>query len=64
MMTFTRIPARDVRPGALLLIDHGRNKIVYAIRDVSEHAGTIKVIFTDDVPEHYGPDDMVWVAQR
>lgn len=65
MMTFTRIPARDVRPGALLMIEGEQNKLVIAIRDVVERVGTVELVPADDnIPVHYGRADMLWIAQR
>jgi hypothetical protein len=64
MMTFTQIPARDVRPGALLMTDIGNARIVVAIRDVVERFGTIELVPADAPSHHYGRADMVWAAQR
>ena len=67
MMTFIRIPARDVRPGALLQVDLGTTRIVVPIRDVVERFGVVEFTFADGrspLGTHYGRADMLWVAQR
>lgn len=65
MMTFTRVPARDVRPGALVMIDHDSVRVVFAIREVSESATTVSFTAADyDRPLCANRAELVWIAQR
>ena len=66
MMHFQQIPARDVRAGALFMIElGGKHRIVRAITNVSEVHGALQVRFAERIPPAIRTaNELVWIAQH
>lgn len=67
MMTFTKIPARDVRPGALLMLQDTDDTVRYvlAVRDVTEGFGTVTLHMAEaEQTATYDRADRLWIAQK
>lgn len=66
MITFIETEARNVRPGALVLIDYGNTRIARAVRDVEERASSVELTFADGDGRRmvYSNGAKLWAAQR
>lgn len=65
MMTFNRISACEVKPGALLMIDRGTSRTVLAIREItSATLNTVQLTTAEGVAMIRHNGEPVWVAQR
>ena len=66
MIAFIETEARNVRPGALVLIDYGNTRIGRAVRDVEQRTSSVELTFADGDARRlvYSNGAKLWVAQR
>lgn len=65
MMTFIETEARNVRPGALLMVDAGDARFVFAVREIEDGRKLARFKFADGNTDlFFAHATKVWVAQR